>query len=155
MTLSPAFTISSSTLPLPSWAHPAYSENSNASCQILPQSLQRTNQHNEQSDTILSSTATEILNGEWINGTWVQNDMTLSPTSMLSTRLTLDSDPPPYSEIGNGECLHGTCVQHSNCEPLPLQGASESFSASESEATYNTQNETTISPNPVLYSYSS
>merc|ERR1711936_108615 len=110
---------------------PAYSENLNANCQILPQSIQTTNQYNEQSGTTSSPTA--IANGEWINGTWVQNDMTLSPTSMLSSRRTIDSDPPPYSEIVNGECLNGTCVQHSNCEPLPLQGASESFSASESE----------------------
>jgi len=141
MTLSPAS--------LPSWAPPAYSKNLNASCQILPQSLQTTNQYNEQSCTTSSPSA----NGEWINGTWVQNYMTLSPTSMLSS--TSDFDPPPYSEIGNGECLNGTCVQHSNCEPLPLQGASERFSVPESEATCNTQNETTISPDPILYSYSS
>jgi hypothetical protein len=141
MTLSPAS--------LPSWAPLVYSENSNNSCQILPQSLQTTNQYNEQSGTTLSPTAT----GEWINGAWVQNDMTLSPTSMLSSTLPLDSDPPPYSEIANGEYLNGTWVQHSNCKTLPqsLPGAS----APESEATYNTQNETTRSPNPILYSYSS
>jgi len=132
---------------------PAYSDNLNANCQILPQSIQTKNQYNEQSCTTSSPSAT--ANGEWINGTWVQNDMTLSPTSMLPLRRTLDSDPPPYSEIVNGECLNGTRVQHSNCETLPLPSASETFSTPESEATCNTQSETTTSPNPILYSYSS
>ena len=81
ITLSPTSTLPLS-IPLPSWAPPAYSENSNASCQILPQYLQTRDQYNEQNDTISSLTATEIMNGEWINGTWVQNDMTLSPTSI-------------------------------------------------------------------------
>merc|ERR1711988_633878 len=68
MTLSPTSTLSSST-PLPSWAPPAYSENSNKSCQILPQSFQTRDQYNEQNGTILSPNASEIMNREWINGT--------------------------------------------------------------------------------------
>merc|ERR1712156_1041696 len=62
MTLSPTSTLSSST-PLPSWAPPAYSKNSNNSCQILSQSFHTTDQDNEQSGTTFSSIATEILNG--------------------------------------------------------------------------------------------
>jgi len=97
------------------------------------------------------------LNGDWINGTWVQNDRTLSPTSMLSSTSPLASDPPPYSEISNGEWINGTWVNHSNSQtlPQPLPDASERCSGPESEATCSTQNETTTSPNPILYSYSS
>jgi len=156
MTLSPTSMLSSST-PLPSWAPPAYSENSNNSSQILPQSSHTTDQDNEQSGATFSSTATEVLNGEWINGTWVQNDITLSPTSMHSSTSPLASDPPPYSEISIGEWINGTWVNHSNSEilPQPLPGASERFSGPESEATCSKQNEKTTSPNPILYSYSS
>jgi len=149
ITLSPTSTLPLS-IPLPSWAPPAYSENSNASCEILPQTR---DQYNVQNSTISSPTATEIMNGECINGTWVQNDI----TSMLSSTSPLDSNPPPYSEISNGEWINGTWVHHSNSEtlPQPLPGASQRFSGPESEATCNTQNETTTSPKPILYSYTS
>jgi len=129
---------------LPS-APQAYSENSNrtcqrhANCQNSPQPLPRFHRP----EGISSST----------NQYNTQNELTFSPTSMLSSTLPLDSDPPSYSEIFNGEWLNGTWVHHSNSETLPqsLPGAS----APESEATYNTENETTTSPNPILYSYSS
>jgi len=125
---------------LPS-APQAYSENSNrtcqshANCQNSPQPLPRF--HGSQ--RISSST----------NQYNTHNEL----SSMLSSTSPLDSDPPPYSEIFNGERLNGTWVHHSNSETLPqsLPGAS----APESEAIYNTENETTTSPNPILYSYSS
>ena len=139
-------TLSPTTLPS---APQAYSENSNrtcqrhANCQNSPQPLPRFHRP----PRISGST----------NQNNVHNNMTLSPTSILSSTSPLDSDPPPYSEISNGEWINGTWVHHSNSEtlPQPLPGASERFSGPESEATYSTQNETTTSPNPILYSYSS
>merc|ERR1712156_918063 len=116
---------------LPS-APQGYSENSNrncqrhVNCQTSPQPLPRF--HRPQG----ISTSTNQNN--------VHNNMTLSPTSILSSTSPLDSDPPPYSEIFNGEWLNGTSVHHSNSETLPqsLSGASESFSTPESEETNNT-----------------
>jgi len=60
-------------------------------------------------------------------------------------------------EISNREWLNGRWVHQSNSEtlPQPLPGAPARFSGPESEATCSTQNETTTSPKPILYSYTS
>jgi len=139
-------TLSPTTLPS---APQAYSENSNrtfkhpANCQNSPQLVPRF----QVPQTISSSTSQYNPH----------NNMTLYPTSMLSSLSPLAPYTPPYSEISNGEWINGTWVNHSNSEtlPQPLPGASERFSGPESEATCSTQNETTTSPNPILYSYSS
>ena len=72
---------------------------------------------------------------------------------------TLPQPLPKFGlpEISNGEWLNGRWVHQSNSEtlPQPLPGAPARFSGPESEATCSTQNETTTSPKPILYSYTS